>query len=210
MSKSRAVTAENKHWGDSQKMEAVKTYLMTGNAAMTARILKIPEPTLRSWQKATWWVEIVDDLRSQDELQLSSRLKKIVDKTFDVVEDRLEHGDYVYNQKTGALRRKPINAKDAATIGLSYDNKRDLILNRQAPRASEEQIEDKLNKLAAKFASIISGKKDNSEEIIDVQIKEPINEVAPSGGVSDQVWTGGGTDSPGDVLQEEESHLSSN
>lgn len=168
----RAVGAEGKWWSDTQKIEAVKTFLMTGNVAMTSRILKIPEPTMRLWTKSTWWAEIVDDLRSQDELILSQRLKKIVEKTFDVVEDRLEFGDYVYDQKSGEMRRKPVSLKDAHKVGLELDNKRDLIMNRQAPRASEEQIDDKLNKLAAKFAAIVNGKKDNSDVVIDVEIKE--------------------------------------
>jgi hypothetical protein len=151
---------------------------MTGNLAMTARILKVPEDTLRRWAKTTWWVEIVDDLRTQDELMLGSRLKKIVEKTLDVVEDRLEHGDYVYDQKTGAMKRKPVALRDAHKVGLDLDAKRDLILTRQAPRASEEQTDAKLMKLAKSFADIVNGRKlTSSEDAIDVEVKETDNAV---------------------------------
>lgn len=173
--KRRPTGAEGQWWSDTQKLEAVKTYLMTGNIAMTSGILKIPEQTVRRWSRTAWWVEIVDDLRTQDELTLSTRLKKIVEKTFDVVEDRLEHGDYVYDQKSGQMRRKPVSLRDAHKVGLELDNKRDTILNRQAPRASEEQIDDKLNKLAAKFAAIVNGRNNPipDAEVIDVEAKEP-------------------------------------
>jgi hypothetical protein len=36
-------------------------------------------------------------------------------------------------------------------------------------------MDEKLNKLAAKFAAIVAGKKDNSDIIVDVTAKEPIN-----------------------------------
>lgn len=169
----RPMTAEGRWWSDGQKLEAVKTYLMTGNIAMTARILKIPEDTLRRWVKSTWWTEIVDDLRTQDELQLSTRFKKIVEKTLEVVEDRLENGDFVYDQKTGAMRRKPVAMRDAHKVGLDLDAKRDLILGRQAPQASNEQIDAKLSKLAQSFADIVNGRKAlDPANVVDVETKE--------------------------------------
>lgn len=155
----RAEGAEGKWWSDSQKLECVKTFLMTGNIAMTARILKIPDDTVRRWVKTTWWKEIVDELRSQDELVLSARLQKIVNKSLDVVEDRLEHGDYVYDQKTGQMRRKPMNGRDAHKIMSDSHTKRDLVLNRAQPQVSDEQVADKLLKLAERFAELAGQKK---------------------------------------------------
>jgi hypothetical protein len=195
----RAVSAEGKWWSDSQKLECVKTFLMTGNQAMTARILKIPEETVRRWVKTTWWQEIVADLRVQDELLLSTRLKKIVEKSMDVIEDRLEHGDFVYDQKSGAMRRKPVAMRDAHKVALDLDNKRDLVLTRAAPVASNEQIDDKLNKLAQKFADIVNGRKPQNEEVTDVEAK-----VVPDETVPDEVLSDDGQEGFGELLQEEE------
>lgn len=178
----RAVSATGKWWSQPQKLEAVKTYLMTGNVALTASLLKIPEDTLRRWVRMPWWAEVVDDFKSQDELQLSAKLKKIVEKTFDVVQDRLEHGDFVYDQKTGQMRRKPVAMKDAHKVGIDLHAQREALLNKHAPRASEEAIDDKLNKLAAKFAAIVQGRQAPSEEVIDVQAK-----MVQDGSVSDEV-----------------------
>lgn len=219
----RGTAAEGRWWSDNQKLECVKTYLMTGNLAMTARILKVPEPTLRRWAASTWWVEIVDDLRTQDELQLSTRLQKIVSKTLDVIEDRLEHGDYVYDQKTGAMRRKPVALRDAHKVGLDLDAKRDLILQRQAPRASEEQIDDKLLKLAKSFAEIVrgngeivNGRKDTSEAI-DVPSRDLNNEgeniyvetkVVSNEAVASEIYTDDGEEPVGEFLQEGETSSS--
>lgn len=64
-------------------------------------------------------------------------------------------------------------------------------MNRQAPRASEEQIDDKLNKLAAKFAAIVNGKKDNSEAV-DAEVKVVQDESLSSGVYIDDLARGAG------------------
>ena len=194
--KSRAVGAKSagEYWGDSQKLECVKTFLMTGNLTLTAAMLKIPLPTVKTWRKMEWWKEIEDDFRVQDELMLSSRLQKIMAKTLDVVEDRLENGDYVYDQKTGAMRRKPVNMRDAHKVFTDQSAQREEILNRQAPRASVEQVGDKLLKLAEKFAALAGAKQLESNtiegEVVEIQDKMAQADGIPSE-VEDGGWSGG-------------------
>ena len=169
----RAESAEGKWWSDSQKLETVKTFLMTGNIAMTARILKIPDDTVRRWVKTTWWKEIVDELRSQDELVLSARLQKIVNKSLDVVEDRLDKGDFVYDQKTGEMRRKPMSGRDAHKVMMDSHTKRDLVLNRAQPQVSDEQVADKLLKLAERFAEL-AGVKKLEANTLDMEVVDAV------------------------------------
>lgn len=174
--RARAVSAEGKWWSDSQKLETVKTWLLTGNLRLTANIVKVPEDTVRRWAKSTWWAQIVDDLHQEDQLLLSARLKKIVDKSFDVIEDRLEKGDFVYDQKTGQMRRKQVNMRDAHKVAIDLVDKREKLLAGHGPQASEEQVADKLIKLAEKFAELAGQKKieTNTVEvsITDVEAKE--------------------------------------
>src|SRR4030095_528452 len=124
--KTRALAAKGAWWSDVQKLDCVKTWMMTGNIAMSARILKIPEPTVRLWSRSTWWQECVEDLKSQDRLTMSHRLQKLVDKSLDVVADRLDNGDFVYDQKTGEMRRKPVAMRDAPKVAMDLENKRDI------------------------------------------------------------------------------------
>ena len=154
-------------WSDKQKLETVQTFMMFGNLAMTSRILKIPENTVRQWRKSSWWQEIEGELRVQDELQLSARLKKVMENSLDAVEDRLEKGDYVFDQKTGQMKRKPVNMKDAHKVSMDLIEKRNLILNRTAPLASEEQMSDKLLKMMKQFADFAQGKL-TENKIVDV------------------------------------------
>ena len=173
----RAVGAKSCSWSDGQKLEAVTTYLMIGNLAATARILKIPEETMRHWRRSTWWVDIESELKTQDELQLSARLKKIVDKSIDAVEDRLEHGDFVYDQKTGQMRRKPVAMRDAHKVSMDLIDKRNLLLNNNKTVQTDEQMSDKLLKMMQQFADFAQNKlqKNNTVEG-DVTDVTPLDE----------------------------------
>ena len=154
----RALEAKGKHWSDSQKLEAVQTYLMLGSVRMTAAALKIPEITLKVWRASTWWKDLESELKIQDELQLSTRLKKIAEKSFAAVEDRLEHGNFVFDQKTGKIRRIPVNLKDAHKVALDSIQQKELIGKKHVDVANDGQILDKLEQLANKFAEMATDK----------------------------------------------------
>jgi hypothetical protein len=153
----RAVGASSKNWSDSQKIEAVTTYLALGNLVLTSNVLKIPEMTLRAWKQTQWWKEIVDDLASQEDLQLSSRLKRIIESTLSATEDRIMNGNFIYDNKSGQLVRKPVDMKDLHKVTVDLIDKRAVLDNKQPNSVPLEQIESKLEKLAQKFAEIASG-----------------------------------------------------
>lgn len=153
----RAVDRSRGRWSDSQKIEAVTTYMILGSLKLVAGALKIPFDTLKTWKKTEWWKEIETDLRVQEDLQLSNRLKKIVERSFDVVEDRLEHGDFFLDNK-GNLKRKPVAMKDAHKVAMDMAVRRDELIDRhvQNESISTDKIEKKLGDLAAEFARIAS------------------------------------------------------
>lgn len=153
----RPTGAINRRWSDSQKVEAVTTYMILGSLKLVSGTLKIPFDTLKTWKKTEWWKEIEQDLRVQEDLQVSQRLRKIVEKTFDVVEDRLEHGDFVMDNK-GNLRRKPVSMKDAHKVAMDMGTRRDDLVNRHIQNESIEtdKIESRLADLAKEFARIAS------------------------------------------------------
>ena len=156
----RSITAgTNKQWSDGQKMEAIKHYLLLGNLAMTSRMLGIPEITLRVWKRTEWWKDAVEELKSQEKMELSSRLKKIVDASLTVVEDRLLNGDYQFDQKTGEVIRKPVNMKDAHKVAVDLQQRQDVLeKTTQQESSGAENIENKLLSLAEKFAEMATKK----------------------------------------------------
>jgi len=169
----RALDAKGRHWSDSQKLEAVQTYLMLGSVRMTSAALKIPEVTIKIWRSSAWWKDLESELKIQDELQLSTRLKKIAEKSFAAVEDRLEHGNFVFDQKTGKIRRIPVNLKDAHKVAIESIQQQELIANKHVEVANDGQVLDKLAQLAEKFAQMAT------DQFTKIQAEANIIDIPP-------------------------------
>lgn len=152
----RAVGDQRKRWSDSQKTEAVQTYMILGSLKLVAGALKIPFDTLKVWKASEWWKTLEGELRVQEDLQLSTRLTKIIARSYDVVEDRLEHGDFVYDQKSGKMRRKPVAMRDAHKVAVDLMEKKDMLIDRHltGETVTTDKIEKTLADLAANFAKI--------------------------------------------------------
>lgn len=154
-----ALEPTRQRWSDKQKMEAITSYLLLGNLALTSRMLNIPEITLRIWKASDWWKQAVDDLKGQERIELSNKMKKIVDAAHSVVENRLLNGDPVLIQKTGEVVMKPVAMKDAHRVAVDLLNQRDTLERVNKP--AEEQTssnDDKLKVLAERFAEFATKK----------------------------------------------------
>jgi len=150
---------------------------MLGSLKIVAGTLKIPHDTLKLWKKSEWWKEVEADLRIQEDLQLSKRLQNIVNRSFDVVEDRLANGDFIYDQKTGQMRRKPVSMKDAHKVSMDVAERRDELINRHIANESitTDKIESTLANLAKEFARIASKVNNGPVEVTDVLFGEDSN-----------------------------------
>jgi hypothetical protein len=168
----RAIARKRGHWSDSQKLEAVQSYLILGNLKLVSGALKIPYATLRLWKSSEWWKQIIEDLKIQEDLQLSTRLKKIITKSYDVIEDRMENGDFVFDQKTGEMRRKPVGVRDATEVARQLEERREKAVERHMGEKTitEDKIEKTLASLAEQFAKIANQVNTNkpSTEVVDV------------------------------------------
>jgi len=154
----RAINGKKGWWSDSQKIEAVQTYLILGSLKLTSGALKIPFDTLKVWKASQWWKDLIEELRVQEDLQLSNRLKKIITKSYDVLEDRLDNGDFVFDQKTGEMRRRPVAMRDAHKVALDLVQSREHLIDRhfEGQSVTEDKIEKTLANLAEQFAKIAS------------------------------------------------------
>jgi hypothetical protein len=154
----RSTNAVNKWWSESQKIEAVTTFLALGNATQTAAVLEIPLATFNRWKYSDWWKKIEEDLKSEEHLQLNSRLKKIVSKALDVTEDRLTNGNYQYDPKTSELVRVPVSLKDATKAATDMMTRRDILEEKPAQQQIEKTVDDRLAKLAEQFKAFAKPK----------------------------------------------------
>jgi hypothetical protein len=149
--------------------------LLLGNLAMTGRILNIPEITLRQWKATEWWTNQVEELKLQEKVELSGKIKKIANAALTVVEDRLTNGDFIYDQKTGEMRRKHVSMKDAHKVSVDLMAKQELMDKQTSPLAQDIQDGDRLLKLAERFATFVKPQAPLVErvDVVDAEIKEP-------------------------------------
>ena len=179
--KPRKTTAVQSRWSDKQKIEAIQSYLLLGNLAMTGRILNIPEITLRQWKATEWWNNQVEEIKLQEKVELSGKIKKIANAALTVVEDRLTNGDFIYDQKTGEMRRKLVSMKDAHKVSVDLMAKQELLEKNNNPLAQDIQDGDRLLKLAERFATFVKPQLPVAERVDEYIDNVEIKEVAEQG-----------------------------
>ena len=159
-----------KPWGDDQKIEAVETFvLLNGNLHHVSAALQIPRQTLQHWMKTEWWKNLYEEVKQQDNLVLSLRLQKIVTRSLDLVEDRLEKGDFFYDQKLGQVVRKEVSLRDAQAILKDGFGIKEAIEKPQVAAIEGSSIADKLGELALQFEKFATKQTEKPKvEVTDV------------------------------------------
>lgn len=163
----------NSTWSLEHRVQVVSQYLVLGNMALVSATTGVPHQLIRAWKTKPWWKELEDQIRATENLQMDNKLTQIVDRSLDVVLDRVEKGDFIYDQKTGQVVRKPVNMKDAAKVSVDLITKRELLRGNATERHEGTQVSvaEQLKMLALEFAKWQKPQK----EVIDaedVEIKE--------------------------------------
>jgi hypothetical protein len=148
----------NQHWDEKKKIEVVTTYLAVGKYPLVEAITGVPSATIQTWKRQPWWPELVHEIQNESDQELDSKLHNIVDKSLDVVLDRIENGDFVLNSKTGQVTRVPIKIRDAHKVSVELIDKRDLIRNRERVKVEVQAVDVYLKKIADQFAEFVKRK----------------------------------------------------
>lgn len=159
------------YWPIKKRMEVVSTYIATGNHRLTARLCGVPVSVITYWKKQQWWAEAINDLSSESQAKLSTKMAKVRDMALEAVMDRIENGD-IYIDKEGKARRAPAKLKDVLHAANSMVDK-EVLLRKNTAKAIEKQetMNERLMSLAEQFAEIANKKKEkviNPEDIMDV------------------------------------------
>ncbi len=146
---------------DDTKVDVVKTYLaLGGNLTLTANVTEISRDTLKVWKASNWWKTIVEELQKQEKLELSAKTKRILEKTMEVLADRVINGDFIYDQKMGRLVRKPICAATAHKISVDLIDRTQLL--DKATEEKDDETSTDLTRLAdlAKRFELLANKQE--------------------------------------------------
>lgn len=155
------------HWKQAKKLEVVSIYIATGSPTLTAQQTGVPLPTIEDWQRSNWWKDAVLACRSGENDKLDAKLTKAIDKALDNVMDRLEEGDWVYDQKTGKVKRCPVKLRDVNHAFNTLTDKRQLIRKLPTKITEASNTEAKLKQLAQQFADFTKTRKPE-EKLIEL------------------------------------------
>jgi hypothetical protein len=139
--------------------------------AETAVVTGIPLPTLKMWKVTDWFKEYALQLQAEDVQQMSSTMKKVIDKSLKAVEDRLDLGDAQFDQRTGAIVRVPVKAHVALKITTDLMARQDKLMANPVKEQIESTIDDRLLKLSEEFARF-AGPKMAKGVPVDVESRE--------------------------------------
>jgi uncharacterized protein YjcR len=162
----RAISAVGTRYSDSQKLEAVKLWLITGNLTHTAVALNIPLITVKSWRGSDWWDKLVADVRSENQITLSNKLRKIVEKSHEQLLDRIVDGDFVFGPD-GDMVRKPVPAKDLNLIAKDSLDRHLKLERKPQEEEATQKISDRLASLADAFTKL-AGKRTQTVNVTDI------------------------------------------
>lgn len=143
-------------WSEKKKMEAVTTYIGLGSPTLTAQQIGVPFETLRSWMKTDWWKEKIHEIQNEDYDKLDNKLSKALDKAIDVINDRIESGDYVVDPKTGKVRQIPVKLRDVNIAFNTLLDKRQLIRKQPTKIVEQQSTALALQQLADSFAKFVN------------------------------------------------------
>jgi len=169
--------AKNATWPVEKKIEAVTTWLALGSLKQAAAVTGISHGLIKNWRMAPWWKEVEAEIIASRRVKSATKLAKIVDKSLDVIEDRLIHGDFIWDSRSSMLHRKPVSLRDATTTANGLMQREAIIekLNRdEAVVEATASIQDQLKGLAEEFAKFNSRHKQTAETIRYTPIEETL------------------------------------
>lgn len=157
------------NWSD--KTKAVQLYMLNGNMRLVSEVTNIPYDTLYDWKRQEWWATLVEELRVAAKAKRGAKLSTIIDNSLELVQDRLENGDWMYDQKSGKLIRKPVSLRDVTQVANNLMDKQ-IQMEQLADRMDNNKttVQETLAMLAKEFQKLNRNKQKASA--IDVDFKE--------------------------------------
>lgn len=158
---------KNPNWFSmDRKVEACTLYAVYGSVEEVSKITNIPENHIRAWKQESWWIDLTKQIYVEQNETLGAQINTVLDKTLVHLQDRLENGDYIYDRKSGELKRKPVDTK---VLSILFDNLAvQRRLNRGEPTSISKAIgvDERLKKLQDQFEKFSKAKEIEGESTL--------------------------------------------
>lgn len=167
----KVVHTKNHSWPVEKKLETVGQYLVLGNLRQVSAVVGVAYDQVRRWKTQPWWAEMEKELRATQNIKMDEKLTTIVEKSLDATLDRVENGDFFYDQKAGEVKRKPVALRDVHRVAIDTLGKRELLRGNATERreVSQVSVSEQLKQLAMEFAKWSNKQSDNTIELMEVE-----------------------------------------
>ena len=108
---------------------------------------------------------MVTKIRSENDSELDAKTTKVIEKALSSILDRIENGEYVYDQKTGKTKLMPAKLRDLNTAFNTILDKRQLLRNKPTKIVEQHSTALQLQNLADSFAKFVQKKVDELPEV---------------------------------------------
>ena len=155
----KKVAGNNGWWSNKERHQAAAAYCILGKWALVSATTGVPQDTLRHWAMQDWWAEAVAEIRKSSKIELSGKLSNVVNKTLEVLEDRVVNGDFYYNRASQSFERKPISAQVANKITNDLIDRNQIIEKAAVQEMiSEEGLSERLANLKQEMLAFAKAK----------------------------------------------------
>jgi hypothetical protein len=152
----------------SWQLKAVQLFAQTGNLAQVARELEMTIYELQKLTRTQWWMDECALLRREEMALTNVCLTRLLDKTLEALEDRLDNGDKVMT--AFGVQAIPLDAKTLIRLADVVFDKRQLIRN--LPTVIDGDA-SKLASLAEKLSRLGQARREGITNVIELMPSQP-------------------------------------
>lgn len=127
------------------RYQFVSDYLLNPNLVKICEKHNVPYATATAWKAKNWWYDFCEEILLNHKDELLAKQRKILEKTYGELDDRLENGDEFFYPEAGHVRVK-VKANHLAGIA-DTTLKANQLLQGKATQISHVTIESLADKL---------------------------------------------------------------
>lgn len=147
-----------KWWPDAKKIEAATLYAVLRDFKEVQKLTGIPWKVVESWTVEPWWAETINKCLKLRNEELDGKITIALDKSLDILLDRLEHGEIYIDRKTKSPYRVPMSTKAVTLAADIFFDKRQLIRGEATTRTESITQEQRLLALKDQFEKLARSK----------------------------------------------------
>jgi hypothetical protein len=155
-------------------MEVATVFAACTNISQTAELTEVPASTIRKWRHEDWFLDILEQVRQENDDRLDQKFNRIIEASLDQIEDRVVNGNQQLDQKSGQVIQVPVPLRELTQAHASVLDKRQLLRGKPTSRSETGNVGDKLKTLAEEFLKIAAANK-RKPVTIDVEVVEDGN-----------------------------------